>query len=92
MNNANWIIVNGKSQVGHATFPLAYRQAYFLIENEKKAGRPVLPLMKTLKILGPPIGGKPRATYTWAAASDLARSNGLLTLNETLNGKEFKGR
>ena len=90
MNNATWTLINGKGKSDYSTFPFAFRQAYFLIEAEKKAKRPALELMKILKILGPPNLRNERTTYTWSAASDLARSNGLLTLDGQINNKEFK--
>jgi hypothetical protein len=92
MNNANWILINGKSKSDHSTFPFAFREAYFLIEAEKKAKRPPLALIKGLKILGPPNSRNERTTYSWSSASDLARSNGLLTVDGSLNSKEFKRR
>lgn len=90
MNNANWILVNGISKSDHSSFPYAFRQAYFLIEDEKKAKRPALELMKSLKILGPPnLQGK-RTTYTWHAASEMAKNMGLLELDDRINNKNMK--
>ena len=92
MNNVTWTLVNGKSKSEFSSFPFAFRQAFFLIEAEKKAKRPALALMKELKILGPPNPRSERTTYSWSSATDLAKSNGLLTLDGTLNSKEFKRR
>ena len=90
MNNATWTLVNGKSKSDCSTFPFAFRQAYFLIEDEKKAKRPALELMKSLKILGPPNLRGERTTYSWSSATDFAKNSGLLTPDGTLNNKEFK--
>ena len=46
--------------------------------------------MKKLKIMGPPNLRNERTTYTWATATDLAKSNGLLTPDGQINNKEFK--
>ena len=90
MNNANWILVNGKSRTDYSTFPFAFRQAYFLIEAVKKAKRPALELMKSLKILGPPNLRGERTTYSWHTASEMAKNMGLLELDDHINNKNMK--
>lgn len=92
MNNTQWTLVNGKNRIDYSTFPYAFRQGHLLIETERKANRPTLELIKTLKILGPVNARKERSNYSWPSATELAMGNGLLAADGTLNSKEFKHR
>lgn len=89
MNNANWILKNGTQTIPCTSFPFAYRTMFNLVRPaEGKA--PVN--SNDLSIKGPANLKGERTTYTYAMATKLAKEQGLLTPDGTINSREFKRR
>jgi hypothetical protein len=93
-NTANWILKNGSLTQNCTSFPYAYRAAYNLIRKAIEAKQNPATVMKGISIVGPPNGKGERTSYSYTAATQLARENGLLSGEGTgsINSREFKKR
>jgi len=85
----NWILKLGTKKIDCDTFPFAFRTAFNAIEAGIKNKMPIDP--KTVSIQGPAGPRGDRTIYSYAAATELAKSQGLLN-DGKINAKEFKRR
>jgi hypothetical protein len=88
MSNANWILRNGVQNIDCTSFPYAYRTMFNIVRKGIADKKPVD--TKKLSILGPKNIRGDRTTYSYASATTLARSQGLLDLDGQINSREFK--
>ena len=89
-NNPNWILNNNGVKSPFTSFPYAFRAMWNVVQNAIKAKKPVDGLTKAMSIQGPPNAKNERTTYSWFTANQMAKDQGLLQLDGTLNGREFK--
>jgi hypothetical protein len=90
--NANWILKNGVATTDCASFPFAFRTAFNLVRKAIEAKKDPTPVIKDITILGPVNGKGERTKYSYDAAAELAKGQGLLTPDGTINSREFKKR
>ena len=92
MNNTlKWIFKNGASATECESFPFAFRAMYHTVRHGVEAGKPFGELVKKMSIVSPAkdIHGQNRV-YSYAAANEMAKNQGLLTPENTINSREFK--
>jgi len=91
--NTSWTFKDGLSKVGCTSFPFAYRLMYNTLKKGVESGRKYDDMMKQLVIIAPTKDqhGDFRR-YSYAAATELAKSSGLLTPTGEINSREFKKR
>lgn len=73
-----------------ASFPYAFRSLWNTIKKGIAEKKPVN--TKTLVILGPKNSRGERESYSYEKARKLAEAQGLLTVDEQINSREFKRR
>ena len=88
MSNANWILRNGVQNIDCTSFPYAFRSMFNIVRKGVADKKPVD--VSKLSILGPKNGRGERRTYSYAAARELATEQGLLTVDDQINSREFK--
>lgn len=86
--NANWILRNGVQDTDCMSFPFAFRNMFNIVRKGIENKTPVD--TKKLSILGPKNARGERRTYSYMAATELAREQGLLTVDGQINSREFK--
>ena len=93
MNNNKWIFRDGVSQFTTDSFPYAYRLMHQTLKKGVESGRKYNDMVKQLRIISPQVDqhGDPRK-YSYAAATELATAQGLLTPAGEINSREFKRR
>lgn len=93
MNNSEWLFKDGVSQTSCTSFPYAYRLMHNTIKKGVESGRKYEDMVKQMVIIAPTKDqhGDPRR-YAYGAATDLAKSMGLLTVDGQINSREFKRR
>jgi hypothetical protein len=91
MTNALWILKDGYSQQEFSSFPFAFRTMYQSVKQRVEKGKNLSDLIKGIKIVSPlkDVHGDLR-TYSYHAAIDMAKDQGLLTADGSINSKEFK--
>lgn len=87
---ANWILKNGVQNIECSSFPYAYRAMHNMVRKAMETKQNVPELMKQLSVVGPANYKGERRTYSYTAATQMARSQGLLSADGQLNSKEFK--
>jgi hypothetical protein len=85
MKNDSWIFYDGLMKHPCATFPYAYRKLFNAMRVGVENGRKESSMIGLFKIISPT--GK---VYSYGAATALAKDQGLVTTDNTLNSKEFK--
>ena len=90
--NSNWILKNGLQATECTSFPYAFRSMYNIVKKGVETGKTFDNLTKSLFIVGPPNLKGDRRTYNYAAATQMAIDQGLLSSDGQLNSKEFKRR
>lgn len=90
--NSTWILKNGDQVTECTSFPYAYRAAYNIVHKTIEAKQNPTPVMRGISIVGPPNLKGDRMTYSYATATQLAQSTGLLSPNGTIESREFKKR
>jgi len=94
MNSNKWIFKDGASVTECDSFPFAYRIMYNTFHKGlEKNARIGADMVKQMLIVSPVKDnyGKKR-TYSYAAATEMAKTSGLLTPEGQINSKEFKNR
>ena len=91
MNNFLWILKDGFTQQEFSSFPFAFRQMYYSVKQGVEKGKNLADLIKGIQIVSPlkDVHGDPR-TYSYATAIMMAKDQGLLTADGSINSKEFK--
>jgi len=89
-STASWILRNGTEDIDCVSFPFAYRTAFNLVRKTIEARTDAASVIKSLTIFGPRNPRGERKSYSYAAATSLAREQGLLTPEGTINNREFK--
>lgn len=92
MNNAIWILKDGfLPPQEFSSFPFAFRQMYSSVKREMEKGKNLADLTKGIQIISPlkDVHGDPRK-YSYYAAIEMARDQGLLSSDGNINSKEFK--
>ena len=95
MNNANWVLNDGGVKTDCSSFPFAFRNMFHIVRKRIEAKQSPATASKNLTIQGPPHlrnGIMGRDTYSYASATQMAKDQGLLTLDGQINNKEFKRR
>jgi hypothetical protein len=89
----DWIFKDGPSQVSCTSFPFAYRAMFNTLKKGVETGRKYEDMVKQMVIISPQKDqhGDLRR-YSYSAATDLAKSSGLLTPDGQINSREFKRR
>ncbi len=90
MSNANWILKNGLQSIDCSSFPYAFRTAYNIVRKAIEAKQDPTTVSKGLTILGPIDRHGDRTKYSYLAAMDLAKDQGLLQNDGNINSREFK--
>lgn len=85
MNNTNWTFNDGLQNYSCMTFPYAYRHMYNALKKGVESGLHYDTMIKRFKIVSP-IGKE----YSYSKATELAKQQGLLTPEGTINSREFK--
>jgi hypothetical protein len=90
--NAKWIFKDGDKAVDCTSFPFAYRTMWNTLKKgvESKA-RTYEGMIKGFLIISPAkdrLGNQ--RTYSYAAATQMAMDQGLLTADGQINSREFK--
>ena len=88
----SWILKDGfLPQQEFTSFPFAFRQMYQSVKREVEKGKNLTELIKGIKIISPlkDVHGDLR-TYSYHAAIEMARDQGLLSADGNINSKEFK--
>ena len=86
----NWILKNGGQTIDCSSFPYAFRTAFNLVRKVIEAKQDPTPVIKAISIVGPANAKGERSTYSYAAATQLAQGQGLLTPDGQINSREFK--
>jgi len=88
---SNWIFQNGVQKVDCTSFPYAFRTMFNVVRKGVTDKKPVD--TNKLAILGPVRNSfGDRTTYSYLAATQLAKEQGLLTIDGQINSREFKKR
>ncbi len=89
---SDWILKNGLTETKFTSFPYAFRAMFSIAKKATEQGK-YLETIKAMKIVSPlkDVHGDPR-TYSYASASEMAKSSGLLTPDGQINSREFKRR
>lgn len=87
-----WILKNGVSKQEFDSFPYAFRTMFAIAKKAVETPNSAK-VISQLSIISPQkdVHGDPR-TYTFAAATQMAKDSGLLTPNGEINSREFKRR
>lgn len=85
--NTNWTFYDGSVKYPFDTFPYAFRCMYFALQKAVKAGKSAAELTKKYTITA-----KTGKVYSYAKATELATTQGVLTPEGTLDNREFKRR
>ena len=88
--NANWILKHGGQNIDCSSFPFAFRTMFNIVRKGIADKKPVD--TATLTIFGPKNGRGERTKYSYFSASELARQQGLLTVDDQINSREVKKR
>ncbi len=86
----NWILNNGSQKIDCASFPYAFRTAFNIVRKTIDAKLDPTKVINGLSIVGPPNSRGERKTYDYAAATQMATDQGLLTPEGNIRGAEFK--
>lgn len=90
MNN-KWIYRIGYISQEYSSFPYAFRSMFQSVKKELEKGKTMDEINKSVKIISPlkDIHGDVKI-YSYSAALELARNQGLLSVDGEINSKEFK--
>ena len=86
----NWVLKTGTQTIDCISFPFAFRTAFGMVRKGVEAKQNVSGLMKDIVILGPTDSRGDRTKYSYFAACELAKDQGLLQPDGQLNSREFK--
>lgn len=91
MNNATWIFKNGAAISEYTSFPYAYRTMWNAVRKGVEKGQRFEDITKPMSIISPikDLHGDFKK-YTYAQATTMATSQGLLTADGQINSREFK--
>lgn len=92
MNKANWILKTNGQSIDCTSFPFAFRTAFNIVRKAIEAKKPTSSIVNDLTIFGPLNSKGERKKYSYSAATELAKEQGLLTADDTINSREFKKR
>jgi hypothetical protein len=87
---SNWIYKNGTTKLDCDSFPFAFRTAFTAVRKAVEAKQSPASVAKHITILGPKNSRGDRTTYTYDAALQLAKDQGLVTAEGNINSREFK--
>ena len=87
---SNWILKNGLQSIDCSSFPYAFRTAYNIVRKAIEAKQDPTAVSKGIVILGPVDRHGDRTKYTYLAAMELAKDQGLLQADGNINSREFK--
>ncbi len=87
---SEWILKNGDTETKYTSFPYAFRVMFAIVKKATEQGK-YLETIKAMKIVAPikDAHGDFR-TYTYSAATEMAKNSGLLTPDGIINSREFK--
>ena len=87
----DWIFKDGLTEQKCTSFPYAYRAMFNTLKKGVEGGRKYEDMTKNMVILSPQkdVHGDYRR-YSYAAATEMAKSSGLLTPDGQINSREFK--
>lgn len=85
-----WILKNGASKQEFDSFPYAFRTMFAIAKKAVESPNSAK-VINQLLVISPQLDrlGEPR-TYSYAAATEMAKASGLLTPNGEINSHEFK--
>ena len=88
----DWILKNGLTETKFTSFPYAFRAMFNIAKKATEQGK-YAEAVKAMKIISPlkDAHGDPK-TYSYASATEMAKSSGLLTPDGQINSREFKRR
>lgn len=87
----DWIFKDGLVETKCTSFPYAYRTMFNALKKGVESGRKYENMIKQMIIISPQkdVHGDNRR-YTYALATEMAKSSGLLTPDGQINSREFK--
>lgn len=86
----NWILKNSGQSIDCTSFPTAFRTAFNLVRVAGSTGKSPTSVINGITIIGPANSKGERNKYTYASAVELAKDQGLVTADGTINSREFK--
>lgn len=87
----NWIFKDGLAETKCTSFPYAYRAMYYSVKKGVESGRKFEDMTKQMVILAPTKDAHgDQRRYNYNAATEMAKSSGLLDSHGEINNREFK--